>query len=166
MHRSLRAFNRGCAESEDAEFNADEDTYVPGFVELKRFAGERGRGLVALRNVRAGKFLLRAPCLRVSRAQYQSHLKFTELEHYVFSLRTGDVLVAFGWGSMFNHSKRPNVNFKVVTPPRGSAVDDVAKVVLGVEDRSRRRVKSQAHEGLCTELCHAGGPCADGFQEG
>ena len=124
VHRSLRAFNRGCAESEDAEFNADEDTYVPGFVELKRFAGERGRGLVALRNVRAGKFLLRAPCLRVSRAQYQSHLKFTELEHYVFSLRTGDVLVAFGWGSMFNHNKRPNVNFKVVSPPRGSAVDD------------------------------------------
>lgn len=35
------------------------------------------------------------------------------LEHYLFHTRTGDMLLALGLGSMFNHSRTPNLDYRV-----------------------------------------------------
>ena len=39
--------------------------------------------------------------------------RHTTLEHYVFKIRSGGVLVALGLGSLFNHSRTPNLDFRV-----------------------------------------------------
>eukprot|EP00937_MAST-01D_sp_MAST-1D-sp2_P002126 g2126.t1 len=94
----------------------------PGFVEIQRFDEcGKGRGLVAMRAVKRGTFLLRAPCLRVPMQEYQEHAKHTILEHYVFSTRSGDMLVALGWGSLFNHNANPNVDYHVQQDRNGAA---------------------------------------------
>ena len=85
----------------------------PDLVEIRRFADGRGRGLVARRGLPRGTFVCRAPCLRLPLHEYQNHVRHTVLEHYVFSLRCGDVLVALGWGSLFNHDANPNVSYSV-----------------------------------------------------
>ncbi len=35
------------------------------------------------------------------------------LEHYLFGGRNGDLLLALGVGSLFNHSKQPNLSYTV-----------------------------------------------------
>ena len=36
-----------------------------------------------------------------------------ELEHYLFNVAGGDKLLALGYGSLFNHSGHPNVDYRV-----------------------------------------------------
>jgi len=73
----------------------------------------KGRGLFATSRIPAGTLLERAPCIRIPKSQYESHLKYTELENYVFQLSGGDVFVALGNGSIFNHDKDPNVDYRL-----------------------------------------------------
>jgi SET domain-containing protein len=41
-------------------------------------------------------------------------MKYTILEHYLFNDRTsGDKLLALGDGSLFNHAKHPNIDYRV-----------------------------------------------------
>jgi SET domain-containing protein len=77
-------------------------------------SGSRGRGLFAAADIPPNALLHIAPCLLVSKDEYDSHMKHTILEHYLFNSRTsGDKLLALGYGSLFNHSSRPNVNYQV-----------------------------------------------------
>jgi SET domain-containing protein len=42
-------------------------------------------------------------------------MRFTVLEHYLFNDKaTGGKLLALGYGSLFNHSQHPNVDYRVV----------------------------------------------------
>eukprot|EP00941_MAST-03F_sp_MAST-3F-sp1_P003673 g3673.t1 len=75
----------------------------------------RGRGLFALCDIPAGTLLERSPCVRIPENEYK-FISQTILEHYVFTLRGGggDVLLALGMGSMFNHDKNPNVDYRII----------------------------------------------------
>jgi hypothetical protein len=76
--------------------------------------GPKGRGLFALSgSIVRGALLHSAPCLAVSADEYQRHLKHTLLEHYVFKSKAGNMLLALGYGSLFNHSKHPNVDYRI-----------------------------------------------------
>ena len=68
-----------------------------------------GRGLVAAKDIEAGKVLFVAPTIRVPRTQYEEHCKFTVFEDYLFIGRSGDAHLALALGSIFNHSKHPNI---------------------------------------------------------
>lgn len=47
-------------------------------------------------------------------ATYRDYVRHTELEHYVFADRsTGCVLLALSAGSLFNHSRSPNVDYRL-----------------------------------------------------
>jgi hypothetical protein len=39
--------------------------------------------------------------------------RHTVLEHYLFHTRSGDMLLALGIGSIFNHARKPNVDYRV-----------------------------------------------------
>jgi SET domain-containing protein len=76
--------------------------------------GPKGRGLFARCDIPPRTLLHVAPCIPISSKQYQAHMQFTVLEEYLFNDRqTGGKLLALGYGSLFNHSPRPNVIYKV-----------------------------------------------------
>lgn len=78
--------------------------------------GPRGRGLFATCAIPPRTLLHVAPGLLVSRADYDSHMRHTVLEHYLFNTHThsGDKMLALGYGSLYNHdSRRPNVDYVV-----------------------------------------------------
>jgi SET domain-containing protein len=76
--------------------------------------GSKGRGLFASSDIPPRTILHVAPCIPISSEQYDTHMKFTILEDYLFNDRqTGGKLLALGYGSLFNHSQRPNVSYKV-----------------------------------------------------
>ncbi len=44
---------------------------------------------------------------------WRSFRRHTVLEHYLFNAKDGDMLLALGLGSLFNHSRRPNLDYRV-----------------------------------------------------
>jgi hypothetical protein len=95
--------------------------------------GTRGRGLFATGRIPPRTCVHKAPCILISPEDYQQHFRFTILEHYLFNIKRSDSkLLALGYGSLFNHSNRPNVDYRVVVstnvqpqlqPPTTSMVD-------------------------------------------
>jgi hypothetical protein len=75
--------------------------------------GPRGRGLFAKCRIPPRTLVHVAPGLRVTRAEYEQHMRHTLLEHYLFNTRGGDKMLALGYGSLFNHANRPNVDYRV-----------------------------------------------------
>ena len=75
----------------------------------------KGRGLFATQTLAANSLLHVAPCIAISREEYDNYLTNTCLEHYLFNCRaTGEKYLALGYGSLFNHHfTKPNVNYKV-----------------------------------------------------
>jgi hypothetical protein len=81
--------------------------------------GEKGRGLFASKDILPNTLIHVAPCIAFSSGEYQEHLKYTVLEHYLFndkcSSKARSKLLALGYGSLFNHSNSPNVSYRVDT---------------------------------------------------
>jgi SET domain len=76
--------------------------------------GSKGRGLFAATDLEPGTVIHVAPCINVSKGEYEQHMRHTILEHYLFNdVRSGNKLLALGYGSLFNHSNHPNVSYKV-----------------------------------------------------
>ena len=79
--------------------------------------GPKGRGLFAISSdIALGALLHVAPTIAISAAEYEQHMKYTILEHYLFKdRRSGNMLLALGHGSLFNHSKYPNVDYRIAS---------------------------------------------------
>ncbi|CAK0783185.1 hypothetical protein CVIRNUC_006384 [Coccomyxa viridis] len=77
------------------------------------YTGEAvARGVFAARKIARGELVEAAHCIFISRQEYTNHLRFTTLEHYIFHAK-GDYLLALGVGSLFNHSSRPCLDFRI-----------------------------------------------------
>jgi SET domain-containing protein len=70
----------------------------------------KGRGVVALRAFDVGEIIEVVPVLVV---RHSDVLDQTELANYVYNWPTGDndVAIAFGFGSLYNHSYEPNARY-------------------------------------------------------
>ena len=75
--------------------------------------GPKGRGLFARSVIPSGTSIHEAPCIRVFKKEYENSMCHTVLEHYLFNVAGGDKLLALGYGSLFNHSGHPNVDYQV-----------------------------------------------------
>jgi hypothetical protein len=75
--------------------------------------GPKGRGMFATCDIPPRTLLHVAPCIPVTKNEYDSKMQFTVLEHYLFNAPAGDKLLALGYGSLFNHASHPNVDFRV-----------------------------------------------------
>ena len=72
-----------------------------------------GRGLFATASPARGQLLHTAPVIVVPMEEYANHAKHTTFEHYLFKCKDGDLLLALGYGSLFNHARQPNVNYRL-----------------------------------------------------
>jgi uncharacterized protein len=76
---------------------------------------KKGRGLFAAIDIPPLSVIHVAPCIVIQKDEYESHVKHTVFEHYVFNdTGTGNKLLALGYGSLFNHdSHHPNIIYHI-----------------------------------------------------
>lgn len=80
-------------------------------VEVKPSPG-RGLGVFARRDIRKGEVIESAPVLIMSDKEYASGVDKTLLAAYVFAWGTGQIALALGFGSLYNHSYKPNARYE------------------------------------------------------
>jgi len=75
-------------------------------------AGDRkGRGLFATETIESGSIIEYSPILLFQKDEWESHGKYTILQHYTFRWKNGCYAIALGIGSLFNHDRFPNVGW-------------------------------------------------------
>ncbi|KAK9836909.1 hypothetical protein WJX74_010984 [Apatococcus lobatus] len=79
-------------------------------------AEEVGRGVAANCPISKGSLVEVSECILVPRQEYQEFARHTAFEHYLFHGQNGDMLLALGLGSLFNHSAQPNLDYRVDQP--------------------------------------------------
>ena len=98
------------------DFTADEneeDQVACRCYKIGAAGPNKGRGLFATQDIAPRTLLHAAPCLHITKEEYENHMKHTILEHYLFNGPGGSKLLALGDGSLFNHSRHPNVDYRV-----------------------------------------------------
>lgn len=71
----------------------------------------KGRGVLAGRAIRRGEVVERVPVLVVPSRDYAA-LSSTVLDSYVYDWGAGELAVALGNGSLYNHSFQPNLAYE------------------------------------------------------
>ena len=84
-------------------------------VEVKRIKG-KGRGVFARRAILKGEVIERVPVLVMTEDEYAQGLSQTPLKDYCFGWGTDQVALALGYGSLYNHSYKPNARYEDVGP--------------------------------------------------
>jgi hypothetical protein len=96
---------------------------------VRKFRG-MGRGVFAGRAYCAGEVIEVCPVVRIPAHPKGAGGK--ALEHYVFQWDegTGELAIALGYGSLYNHSPEPNARFN----PRASRDDIVFRALRDIEE--------------------------------
>ena len=115
----------------------------PEAIEVKRARG-KGRGVFARRPFRKGEVIETCPVLVLPVAALGDGPG--GLWEYVFDWGPGTVALALGYGSLYNHSYRPNARYDDVghRAKRFTALRDIAageEVTVNYNGEPRRRAK-------------------------
>ncbi|KAK3847469.1 MAG: hypothetical protein J3R72DRAFT_431469 [Linnemannia gamsii] len=73
--------------------------------------GAKGRGIVTTVVIPARTVIDISPILLFASKEYLTYGQYTQLDHYTYRWK-GGMALALGLGSMFNHSRSPNVGFQ------------------------------------------------------
>ena len=84
-------------------------------IEVKRIKG-KGRGVFARRLIRKGQVIERVPVIVLPDDEVGDGEGPTSLRSYCFQWGRGQSALALGYGSIYNHSYRPNARYDDVGP--------------------------------------------------
>jgi SET domain-containing protein len=84
-------------------------------VEIKRIKA-KGRGVFARRAIARGEVIERVPVLVMTADEYAKGLSLTPLKDYCFAWGVDQVALALGYGSLYNHSYKPNARYEDIGP--------------------------------------------------
>jgi SET domain-containing protein len=79
-------------------------------IEVRR-TRKKGRGVFARSKIAKGTVIERVPLIVIPLRDVFGHRLRSELADYVFSWEKDTVAIALGYGSLYNHSYRPNARF-------------------------------------------------------
>jgi SET domain-containing protein len=79
-------------------------------IEIKRIRG-KGRGVFARRLIRRGEVIERVPVLVLAAEEVRDARSWSGLAGYCFLWGEGRLALALGYGSLYNHSYRPNARY-------------------------------------------------------
>ena len=79
-------------------------------IEVKRVKG-KGRGVFARRSIRDGELIERVPVVVLKIKDVKDSEGWTGLAGYCFHWSKGTLALALGYGSLYNHSYRPNARY-------------------------------------------------------
>jgi SET domain-containing protein len=78
---------------------------------VKRIKG-KGRGVFARRAIRADEVIERVPMLVMTSKEFEEGVANSALKDYCFAWGKDQVALALGYGSLYNHSYRPNARYE------------------------------------------------------
>jgi SET domain-containing protein len=84
-------------------------------IEVKRVKG-KGRGVFAVDPIAEGALIERVPVLVMPLADVKNADEWTGLASYVFMWGVETVALALGYGSLYNHSYKPNARYNDEAP--------------------------------------------------
>ena len=84
-------------------------------VEVRPVEG-KGLGVFARRPIRKGEVIERAPLIIIPGPEYLAGVDKSLLAGYVFAWGDGQYALALGFGSLYNHSYRPNAFYEDEEP--------------------------------------------------
>ena len=87
-------------------------TYAQSQLILAKQAGRKGRGVFARMRIGKNAVIERVPVVILPVVDIVSPARQTKLASYVFNWGDGFVAIALGYGSLYNHSSRPNADFQ------------------------------------------------------
>jgi len=79
-------------------------------IEVK-WIGRKGRGVFARRRIAKDSIIERVPVVALPIEEVFGRSAGSVLSEYVFKWRDGEVAIALGYGSLYNHSYAPNARF-------------------------------------------------------
>jgi SET domain-containing protein len=79
-------------------------------IEVKRVRG-KGQGVFARRAIQKGEIIERVPVLVMTAEEFDEGLANTPLKDYCFGWGVDKVALALGYGSLYNHSYKPNARY-------------------------------------------------------
>jgi uncharacterized protein len=79
-------------------------------IAVQRIKG-KGRGVVARRPIRRGEVIERVPVLVLPIGEVRDHESWSGLAGYCFYWGRDRLALALGYGSLYNHSYRPNARY-------------------------------------------------------
>jgi SET domain-containing protein len=82
-------------------------------VEVKRVRG-KGQGVFARRAIPKGEIIESVPVLVMTSEEFAEGLANTVLKDYCFGWGVDQVALALGYGSLYNHSYKPNARYEDV----------------------------------------------------
>jgi uncharacterized protein len=101
-------------------------------ITIKRTA-RKGLGVFALKDFRTGEIVENCPVLIFDTKQ-RKNLEKTPLSHYVYPWRsTRGAALAFGYGSLYNHSFKPNADWKQNFKTRSVVLRAIKPIKKGEE---------------------------------
>ena len=100
-------------------------------VEVRPVEG-KGLGVFARRAIRKGEVIERVPLVILSAEEYGKGVDQSLLAGYVFAWGDGEYALALGFGSMYNHSYRPNAVYED-EPPRAKRFVALRPIKAGDE---------------------------------
>lgn len=77
-----------------------------------RSAGSKGRGVFARMDIAKSTIIETVPVILLRVGEVFGDLKSSELSSYVFTWSRDKVAVSLGYGSMYNHSYKPNAVYE------------------------------------------------------
>ena len=97
-------------------------------IEVKRIKG-KGRGVFAREFIPEGTLIERVPVIVLPQADLYRPGGTSGIWEYAFEWNTGQVAVALGFGSMYNHSYTPNAYYQDAGPQQKEflAWEDIKK---------------------------------------
>jgi SET domain-containing protein len=98
-------------------------------IKIKQIKG-KGRGVFARRAIRKGEVIESVPVLIMTSEEYEEGLSKTLLKNYCFGWGTDQVALALGYGSLYNHSYRPNARYEDI----GTQTKDFVAVIAEGEE--------------------------------
>jgi SET domain-containing protein len=79
-------------------------------IEVKPVKG-KGRGVFARRPIREGELIERVPVVVFNNNDVRNGEEWNGLASYCFHWKKGTLALALGYGSLYNHSYRPNARY-------------------------------------------------------
>ncbi len=76
----------------------------------------KGRGVFAVCDIPKGTLIERVPCLQVPEPEIYDTKEESALASYAFGWDEDTVIIALGYGSLYNHSFEPNAHYYTDAP--------------------------------------------------
>lgn len=96
-----------------------------------KMAKGKGRGVFAKRAIKKGTIIERVPIILMPASMIVGGLKNPELHRYFFEWNRTHVAITLGYGSIYNHSFRPNAGY--VHGPRSITFRALRNIARGEE---------------------------------